>query len=82
MSRLQCLFDIDQFQSLLRFVCLPVETGFLVFLADCNSPFMRNVSSLSDFDDALSNYVNGTYIKSKCVQSLKQCKDIQLNHGL
>lgn len=26
---------------------------------------MRNVSSLTDFDDALSNYINGTYIKSK-----------------
>lgn len=71
MSRLQWLLDFDQFQSLLRLVCSPVQTRLFVLLADCNSPFMRNVSSLSDFDDALSNYVNGTYIKSKYVLLIK-----------
>ena len=67
MSRLQCLFDIDQLQSLLRFVCSPVQIGFMFSWTDCSSPFMRNVSDLSEFDDALSNYVNGAYIKSKYV---------------
>lgn len=70
LSRFQCLFDIDQFQSLLRFVCTPLQVGLYGFqVADCNSPFMRNVSSLTDFDNALSNYVNGTYTKSKYVSS-------------
>lgn len=31
-------------------------------------PFMRNVSSLTDFDNALSDYMTGSYLKSKCVE--------------
>ncbi|KAF7155480.1 hypothetical protein CNMCM6106_004626 [Aspergillus hiratsukae] len=42
-------------------------------------PFIQYVSNLGDFDQELSNYVNGTYVKQKYVDYLG-CQGVNLTH--